>query len=282
MKKLLFLNLFILGLSIVIFSQTRIITVFEAVKIKNDKRAETLFYYENNWKQLRVSALEKGYIHSFELFEAKADEKADFDVVLITRYKNKKQFDKSEERFQELIKQRGELKLLNDLKPSEFRQNLFVKIGKSNLMTKKNSQNKSSVKCNSSNLKFFDFLVGNWNEKGTSGKKTINKNLEGCGTQEIWELEGFNAVLLRSYDEQTKKWYLTFTAHNLTPQIWEGRLENGNWYFYRDWELNGKPRKSRTYWKKASNKSFERIVEQLNDDGKTWRLHVKSIYEKSN
>lgn len=282
MKKLLFLNLFILGLSLIIFSQTQIITVFEAVKIKNDKRAETLFYYENNWKKLRVSALEKGYIHSFELIEAKADEKADFDVVLITRYKNQKQFDKSEERFQELIKQRGELKLLNDLKPSDFRQNLFVKIGKSNLMTKKHSQNKPSVRCNSSNLKFFDFLVGNWDEKGTSGKKTIKKNLEGCGTHESWELEGFNAVLLRSHDEQTKKWYLTFTAHNLTPQIWEGRFENGNWFFYRDWELNGKPRKSRTYWKRTSNKGFERVVEQLNDDGKTWRLHVKSSYEKSN
>ena len=137
MKKLILLNLFVLCFSTFVFAQTEIITVFEAVKINNNKRAETLFYYENNWKQLRIKALKKGYIHSFELFEAKANEESDFDIVLITRYANKTQFDKSEKRFQKLIKQSGDLKLLNKLKPSEFRQNKFVKFGKSKLRTKR-------------------------------------------------------------------------------------------------------------------------------------------------
>ena len=136
--------------------------------------------------------------------------------------------------------------------------------------------------CDAKELKEFDFLLGDWKQKDSSGKMQITKILDGCGIQEIWQLDGFNAVLLRSYDNATKKWYLTFTAHNLVPQVWEGRKENGNWYFYRDWELNGKKRRSRTFWKSASGKEFERIVEQLNDDGKTWRLHVKAVYEKPN
>jgi hypothetical protein len=131
MKKHLFLLLFIFCLSISAFSQTEVITVFEAVKIKIEKRAEALFYYQNNWKKLREKAVEKGFIHSFELIETKTDEKAEFDIVLITRYINQARFDKSEENFQELIKQRGGLKLLNDLKPNDFRENVFVKTGKS-------------------------------------------------------------------------------------------------------------------------------------------------------
>lgn len=131
MKKHTFLLVFIFGLSISAFSQTEVITLIEAVKIKNEKRAEALFYYQNNWQKLREKAIEKGFIHSFELIETKADEKAGFDIVLITRYLNQAQFDKSEENFQELIKQRGELKLLNDLKPNDFRENIFVTTGKS-------------------------------------------------------------------------------------------------------------------------------------------------------
>lgn len=140
MKKNTFLILFIICLSISVFSQTEVVTVFEAVKIKNEKRAEALFYYENNWKKLREKASAKGYIHSYELIESKADEKADFDIFLITRYANQTQFEKAEENFQDIMKQRDGLKLLNDLKPNEFRENVFIKVGKSRLNTeKKNS-----------------------------------------------------------------------------------------------------------------------------------------------
>lgn len=136
--------------------------------------------------------------------------------------------------------------------------------------------------CNAKELKEFDFLLGDWKQKENSGTLQITKILDGCGIQEVWELEGFNAVLLRTYDSKTKKWYLTFTAHDLVPQVWEGRKENGVWIFYRDWELNGKPRRSRTFWTKDADGSFTRFVEQLNDDGKTWRPHVKDSYQNLN
>ena len=132
MKTILFLILF--ALSVNTYAQSEVVTLFEAVKIKNEKRAEALYFYENNWKILRENALKKGIIHSFEFVIAKTDDKADFDLVLITRYKNQAQYEKSEENFQELIKARGELKLKNALKPNEFRENVFVKVGKSSVM----------------------------------------------------------------------------------------------------------------------------------------------------
>ena len=77
--------------------------------------------------------MKKGYIHSFELMDAKADDKADFDIVLITRFTDQAQYEKAESNFQEIIRKSGGLKLLNESKPSEFRQNVFVKVGKSSL-----------------------------------------------------------------------------------------------------------------------------------------------------
>ena len=118
------------------FAQTETVTLFEAVKIKNEKRSEALFYFENNWKALREKALKKGIIHSFEFVVAKRNEKADFDFILITRYKDQAQFEKSEENFQGLIKARGEVKLENELKPDEFRQSVFSIVGKSSLYKK--------------------------------------------------------------------------------------------------------------------------------------------------
>ena len=135
MKKFLLLVLAVCFLKVLAFAQTEVVTILETVKIKNEKRAEALFYYENNWKVLREKALEKGYIHSFEFFETKADDKADFDIVLITRFADQAQYKKAEENFRELIKQKGGLKLLNDLTPNEFRQRGFVKIGKSKSFT---------------------------------------------------------------------------------------------------------------------------------------------------
>jgi hypothetical protein len=39
------------------------------VKILEDNKTEAIFYYENNWNGLRVQAIEKGYIKSFQLLE---------------------------------------------------------------------------------------------------------------------------------------------------------------------------------------------------------------------
>lgn len=130
--------LIISGLSLNAAARTEIVSVLEAVRIKNDKRAEALYFYEKNWKALREEALKKGYIHSFELIEVVAGERNGFDLILITRYENRTQFDKSEENFQALIKQQGSLKLLNDLKPGDFRESVFSITGKSAIIENRN------------------------------------------------------------------------------------------------------------------------------------------------
>lgn len=119
--KALFFSLFIL-ISIPGFAQE--ISTMDFVKTVDENREELIYYYENNWKVLRDIALEKGYIESYELMTILEGSTSGFDVILVTRYKNEDEFNKAEERFQAIIEEvqkSGGLKLLNDLKPGEFR-----------------------------------------------------------------------------------------------------------------------------------------------------------------
>jgi len=109
------------------------VILMDFVKIKNGKRDEAMFFYENNWKVYREAALKKGIIHSYELIEAKSETNQTFDIILVTRYKNEEQHKNSEKNFEPILKEirpNGAL-LKNDLKPEDFRQNVFLSIGKS-------------------------------------------------------------------------------------------------------------------------------------------------------
>mgnify|MGYP001947179251 FL=1 len=112
-----------------VYSQT--INVIEAIKIKNEHREEALFYYHNNWRALRLTALDLHYIDSFELVEITPQTNAEFDLLLVTRYVNKTQQSQSEQRFEKIIANSPGLKLLNGIKPSDFRESVFVKMSNS-------------------------------------------------------------------------------------------------------------------------------------------------------
>lgn len=108
------------------FSQNnKKITTIETVEILNNNKEEAIYYFQNNWKVLREKAIEKGYIYSYVLLESQYTKATPFHIVLATTYTNKTQFDNRETHFAELIKEKGDLKLLNEKKPSEFRKSVF-------------------------------------------------------------------------------------------------------------------------------------------------------------
>ncbi len=121
--KLLFIALLFLSIS---YSQTNEkITTIETVEILNDNREEAIFYFQNNWKQLRLNAIAKDYAHSFQVLETSYSDETPFHLLLITTYMDKAQYEARETHFEELIKASGGLKLLNEKKPSEFRKSVF-------------------------------------------------------------------------------------------------------------------------------------------------------------
>jgi len=116
-----------------------VISVIDFVRIKEGKRDEALFYYENNWKIYRDEAQKRGVIESYELVDARSDNNSTFDLMLITRYRGEDQLKNSEANFQPILKQlRPDGPLLkNALKPNEFRENVFVYTGRAVFASRK-------------------------------------------------------------------------------------------------------------------------------------------------
>ncbi|MEM9362435.1 MAG: hypothetical protein AAGA43_07370 [Bacteroidota bacterium] len=103
------------------------ISTMDFVQILNGNLDEARYYFQNNWKVLREMALERDYIHSYDVLETSLSEDAPFELILVTTYKNEAQYRAREEHFRELIDEKGELDLMNDKKPGEFRKTLFNK-----------------------------------------------------------------------------------------------------------------------------------------------------------
>jgi hypothetical protein len=108
------------------------ILAIDFVKVKDGKRQEAMYFYENNWKVYREIAKENGFIKSWQLLTTHPDTTANFDLMLITEYADSVQASLSEDRFQKIIKETNPNgpKLLNDLKPVDFRANVFFKRGR--------------------------------------------------------------------------------------------------------------------------------------------------------
>ncbi|MBX7055587.1 MAG: TlpA family protein disulfide reductase [Pyrinomonadaceae bacterium] len=102
------------------------------VKIKDGRRDEALYFYENNWTLYRDEALKRGVIHSYQILESVPSTTAPFDIILITWYKNEEQHINSEKNFEPILKELrpNGPKLKNGLGIDEFRQSLYVFRGK--------------------------------------------------------------------------------------------------------------------------------------------------------
>lgn len=115
----------LLGLSLSGYTQSAKVSTIDFVQILNDNREEAIYYYENNWLELRKMALERSFIDSYEIIEVGFTDDAPFHLILKTTYASLEQHSKAEERFTKLIEEKGALKLLNDKKPGDFRKVIF-------------------------------------------------------------------------------------------------------------------------------------------------------------
>ena len=99
------------------------VSVIDFVKIKNNKREEAFYFYNNNWKVYREIALKRGQISSYQILLTRP-ENSSYDIMLVTTYKDSIQQKNSEANFAEIIKAErpNGPKLLNDAKPADFRE----------------------------------------------------------------------------------------------------------------------------------------------------------------
>lgn len=111
------------------------IGIFETIdfiKIKDGKRDEAIYFYENNWRAYRDAAIKRGVIDSYELIDVRSEKDAAFDLILITRFRGEEQFKNSEKAFEPIVKEitpNGPF-LKGTSKPDDFRQNVSFYNGK--------------------------------------------------------------------------------------------------------------------------------------------------------
>ena len=106
------------------------ISVIDFVKIKNNHRAEALYFYTNNWIVYREEALKRNVILSYQILRTRPDSLLDFDLIFTTVYKDSIQLKASETNFAAIIKdlRPNGPKLLDTLKPGDFRQLVATKV----------------------------------------------------------------------------------------------------------------------------------------------------------
>lgn len=97
-------------------------STIDVVKVKAQYEKEAMYFYNENWKAFRELAFKKGIISGYELLRTPKDSTNHFELILITKYKDRPSFEKSEENFRPIMKQVSPNgpRMLNDIDRKVF------------------------------------------------------------------------------------------------------------------------------------------------------------------
>ena len=137
----------------------------------------------------------------------------------------------------------------------------------------------------------FDFLIGDWvieksetpkgTEVGGDDEYKFERILDGSGIMANWHFnrgtkakpDYTNAIYVSAFDNSTKVWSFYYVSER-SAQWYEGRKENGEWFFYKKLLVNGQDLLQRQEWKLKDQSTLLRTIENSSDGGKTWIMGV--------
>ena len=141
--------------------------------------------------------------------------------------------------------------------------------------------------CSDSLAQSMAFLLGNWEGRSysvTGADTTLDalmtvrsRPLFGrCALEERWQAvqKGqtlFTAEVLRAYDATTQRWMVYYVDDQLNSQVYEGRVDAGQWRFFRTRLDRGVPIQVRLTWHPTPG-GYEQSIERSRDAGATWSL----------
>ena len=94
--------------------------------------------------------------------------------------------------------------------------------------------------CCTENYRQFDFWIGDWVVKDSSGTTILGHNTitmieDSCGLQEKWTgAQGTTGRSLSFYNRNTKSWHQTWVDSNGGSILMDGQFENGSIVMYTE------------------------------------------------
>ena len=145
-----------------------------------------------------------------------------------------------------------------------------------------NAQDSTKCKCCTPEYRQFDFWIGDWEVKDSSGKvlgyNKITQIEGGCGLQENWTSgkPGYTGQSMSFYDRTTGNWNQTWVDNGGGVIMMDGKLIDGAMVMMSGDNLV----QNRTEWKPLDDGRVLHTWNQTKDGGVTWITVFKGYYNK--
>jgi hypothetical protein len=283
MKHLITIILITITIQVIGQDNTGLATL-DFVRIAEGRRAEALYFYQNNWLTFRKTAYEMGWIDHYQLLEV--PENKEYQLILITTYKNDLQYQGIESHFSSWRKS-NPVRLLNDLEPEAFRKNVKA-IATTVLDKPAKAEVLVSDNCSAEQNRAFDFWLGEWEVTNPEGKlaghNSIRRIQAGCGLQENWisATGNFQGTSYNFFDKATGKWYQSWIDNQGGVLQLTGGLQEANMVLTSQPLRNkdGQLQIDRITWVPRVNGTVEQIWEKTTDAGRNWQKVFHGIYTR--
>lgn len=150
------------------------------------------------------------------------------------------------------------------------------------------AQTPQSCPCATQKHRQFDFWIGDWEVKDSSGAilghNLIELKQDSCTLQENWKgAKGFTGTSLSFYNRSTDQWHQTWIDQFGQAILMDGGLEEGGMVMYtkpHKAAKSGKMVQDKTSWTPLKDGRVKHVWERSSDEGKTWRTVFKGYYSR--
>ncbi len=140
--------------------------------------------------------------------------------------------------------------------------------------------------CQSAEHKQFDFWIGDWEVKDSSGKlvghNSIFPILNGCALSENWtSAAGNNGVSYNFFDKSSKQWHQTWIDDSGSPLYLNGSYINNQMVLQGEQtNAQGSTSLHKITWTLLDDGRVSQYWQLSNDEGKTWNDIFLGFYNR--
>lgn len=243
------------------------------LKAKQNEKQNLKTFLVKNWFAMDSIAVSQGLFNDYKLIENTSSEVSnEWDYIVAVEYFTAGTYSDIEKEWQE-IRKNHETVLINGKGMKDL--GTYVK---SEIVIEPYVQNESN--CEGKHLNLLEPFIGQWHEylvtedgEELYGKLSIQFDSQGCGIRKEFEhlQQPFTYSTLGYFDRQKNKWIETYTFSNGAYSVYEWNQDGKDFLLRVTQSAFKQQGLSRNRWKVLNNNLFQIIVEQSNDEGKTWK-----------